>query len=396
MSRKLQALQAKRNRRLKTIGVLTICTAIAVVIGGLALRSRQDEAVKVWTQSQFIPTVKVIHLEHASSMTGLTLPGVVQAYYDAPIYARVPGYLKMWYQDIGARVKKGQVLATIDTPDLDQQLEQAKADLVTARAKLQLAKVTAARWQHLLKQDAVSMQESDEKTDDMAVKTAVVAAAQANVERLQAMEAFKQLTAPFDGIVTARKTDVGDLIVAGGDKGPELFAVADVHKLRVYVSVPQAYSAHLNPGIMAMLTVPEYPGQQFPALMVSSASAVSAQTGTVLVELSLDNTQGRINPGDYAEVHFKVPSSYARIRVPASALIFRAHGLQVATVGADDRAVLKKITIGHDDGAYVEVSSGLSVDDQVIDNPPDSLTNGEKVVVGHDLPSVRGHDHGRG
>ncbi len=396
MSRKLQALQAKRNRRLKTVGVLTICTAIAVVIGGLALRSRQDEAVKVWTQSQFIPTVKVIHLEHASSMTGLTLPGVVQAYYDAPIYARVPGYLKMWYQDIGARVKKGQVLATIDTPDLDQQLEQAKADLVTARAKLQLAKVTAARWQHLLKQDAVSMQESDEKTDDMAVKTAVVAAAQANVERLQAMEAFKQLTAPFDGIVTARKTDVGDLIVAGGDKGPELFAVADVHKLRVYVSVPQAYSAHLNPGIMAMLTVPEYPGQQFPALMVSSASAVSAQTGTVLVELSLDNTQGRINPGDYAEVHFKVPSSYARIRVPASALIFRAHGLQVATVGADDRAVLKKITIGHDDGAYVEVSSGLSVDDQVIDNPPDSLTNGEKVVVGHDLPSVRGHDHGRG
>ncbi len=396
MSRKLQALQAKRNRRLKTVGVLTICTAIAVVIGGLALRNRQNESVKAWTQAQFIPSVKVIHLKHASNMTNLTLPGVVEAYYDAPIYARVPGYLKMWYQDIGARVKKGQVLATIDTPDLDQQLEHAKADLVTARAKLQLAKVTAARWQHLLKQDAVSTQESDEKTDDMAVKTAVVAAAQANVERLQAMEAFKQLTAPFDGIVTARKTDVGDLIVAGGDKGPELFAVADVHKLRVYVSVPQAYSAHLTPGITAMLTVPEYPGQQFPALMVSSASAVSAQTGTVLVELSLDNTKGRINPGDYAELHFQVPSSYARIRVPASALIFRAHGLQVATVGADNRAVLKKITIGHDDGAYVEVSSGLSVDDLVIDSPPDSLSDGEKVVVGHDLPSVRGHDHGRG
>lgn len=396
MSRKLEALQAKRNRRLKTMGFLAICTAIVVVVSGLALRNRQDEAVKSWTQEQDIPTVKVIALEQGSTLSHLTLPGVVQAYYDAPIYARVPGYLKMWYQDIGARVKKGQVLAIIDTPDLDQQLEQAKADLVTERAKLQLAQVTAARWKRLLTQDAVSAQESDEKTDDMAVKTALVKAAQANVNRLQAMEAFKQLTAPFDGIVTARKTDIGDLIVAGGDKGPELFAVADVHKLRVYVSVPQAYSAHLTPGITAMLTLPEFPEHQFKAVMVSSASAVSSTTGTVLVEMSLDNSKGEINPGDYAEVHFDVPSSYVHIRVPSSALIFRAAGLQVATLGADNRVVLKKIRLARDDGAYVEVAAGLSVNDQIIDNPPDSLSNGEKVVVGHTLPVVRGRDHGRG
>jgi len=227
----------------------------------------------------------------------------------------------------------------------------------------------------------VSPQEADEKSGDMAAKTALVNAARADVDRLMALESFKNIVAPFDGVVTSRKTDIGALISAGGDSGPELFTVADVHKLRVYVRVPQSFSADIKPGMTASLSVPEYPGQSFTASLDSTADAVNDQSGTLLVELALDNASGTLKPGDYAEVHFKLPQGAASVQVPASALIFRQQGLQVATVGKDDHVVMKNIRIARDNGSYVDVADGLTAADRVIDSPPDSLAQGDVVRV---------------
>ena len=381
MSARLLELQGVTLQRLKLAGVIALLVAAALVATGMLSRRHDEDAVKAWTNVQAIPTVDVLTLAPGAASTALTLPGNVQAFYDAPIHARVSGYLKQWYQDIGAHVKAGQVLATIDTPELDQQLAQAKADLATAQANLSLAQVTSKRWQHLLTEDAVSPQEADEKSGDMAAKTALVNAARADVDRLMALESFKNIVAPFDGVVTSRKTDIGALISAGGDSGPELFTVADVHKLRVYVRVPQSFSADIKPGMTASLSVPEYPGQSFTASLDSTADAVNDQSGTLLVELALDNASGTLKPGDYAEVHFKLPQGAASVQVPASALIFRQQGLQVATVGKDDHVVMKNIRIARDNGSYVDVADGLTAADRVIDSPPDSLAQGDVVRV---------------
>lgn len=379
-------------RRLKYAGICALGVGALIVSVRIFAYIHQKDALAAWTDAQAIPTVDVMRADSGSVATTLVLPGNVQAYYEAPIHARVSGYLKQWYKDIGAHVKAGDVLATIDTPELDQQLEQAKADLATAEANQVLAKVTAARWKNLLAEDAVSAQEADEKNGDLDAKTALMNAAQANVERLEALESFKRIVAPFDGIVTSRKTDVGALIAAGENNGPELFTVADVHKLRVYVRVPQNYSARINAHASATLTVPEYPGESFDVKLLSSADAVNDQSGTVLVELETRNEGGRLKPGDYAEVHFTLAQTGTHLQIPSSAVIFRDQGTQVAVLGPGNHVVMRDIRIARDTGTEIEVASGLSPRDLVIDSPPDSLQQGDLVrISGSSNNALGGH-----
>jgi RND family efflux transporter MFP subunit len=366
---------------LKPAGVVGAALAVLIVAGGLVSRVSAGQDLKVRTEAEAVPTVNLIAPTLADGEQSLVLPGSVQAFYDAQIHARVSGYLKRWYQDIGAQVKAGQVLADIDTPELDQQLIQARANLATAVANQRLAQTTSKRWTSLLADDAVSRQEAEEKSGDLDAKTSLVKAAQADVQRLVALSAFKRITAPFDGVVTGRTTDIGALIAAGTPNDPGLFTVADVHRLRIYVKAPQAYSADVHPGMTAQLTVPEHPGQTFTATLVSTNGAVSDQTGTMLIELQIDNASGALKPGDYAQVRFILPPRVGTIRLPASALMFRRQGMAVATLGAGDRVVMKSITIARDLGTSVEIASGIAPTDRVIDSPPDSLTSGEVVRV---------------
>jgi RND family efflux transporter MFP subunit len=366
---------------LRLFGVAAVVVALAVVVGGLVLRHRDYSELRQWTEAQAIPTVEIIQPTTADLDPELVLPGDVEAFYEAPIYARVPGYVKQWYEDIGAHVKAGQVLAEIDTPDLDQQLEQTQADLATAQANEQLAKITAERWQSLLKRDAVARQDADEKMGDWQAKKALVAAAEANVRRLQAEENFKRIVAPFDGVVSARNTDVGALINVGSSSGPPLFSVADIHQMRIYMRVPQYYSADLVDGMDAELHVPQYPNEVFPAKLVTTSHQIAKESRTLLVELHADNKDGRLSPGTYAEVHVKLPGNATVLRIPTSALIFREHGLEVAVIGPDNKVVLKPIRVARDFGTEIEVMSGLSPSDRVIDSPPDSLAAGDVVQV---------------
>jgi RND family efflux transporter MFP subunit len=368
-------------RWLKPAGVSAAVVAALIVGAGLVSRTLQAQDLQRWTASEAVPTVSVVLPSGAAAGQTLVLPGQVQAFYDAPIHARVSGYLKAWYDDIGAHVKAGQVLAVIDTPDLDQQLEQAKADLATAQANQQLAKITADRWNGLLAQDAVSRQDAEDKNGDLAAKTALVKAAQANVDRLNALESFKRITAPFAGVVTARTTDIGDLITVGNVTDPGLFTVSDVHRMRIYVSVPQAFTAQIHSGQVVGMQVPEYPGRVFQATLVSTSEAIGEHTGALLAELQIDNADGALKPGDYAQVTFTLAAQPGAARLPASALIFRHDGMNVAVVGPGDRVVLKRITVAADLGADVEISAGLAPSDAVIDNPPDSIAPGELVRV---------------
>ena len=377
-----EVMQRRPRRWLKPAGLIGAGVAVLIVAAGLVSRVSANQNLKTWTEDQAIPTVSVIAPTSLNGAQDLVLPGAVQAFYDAQIHARVSGYLKRWYQDIGARVKSGQVLADIDTPELDQQLAQAQANLATAAANRRLAQTTATRWTSLLADDAVSRQEAEEKSGDLDAKTSLVKAAQADVQRLRALEAFKRITAPFDGMVTGRTTDIGALIAAGAPNDPGLFTVADVHRLRIYVKVPQSYSADVHPGAAVTLTVPEHPGQTFTATLVSTNGAVSDQSGTMLAELQIDNASGALKPGDYAQVHFSLPPTAGAIRLPASALMFRRQGMAVATVGPNGRVLMKPVTIASDLGASVEIASGLSPSDRVIDNPPDSLADGEVIRIG--------------
>jgi membrane fusion protein, multidrug efflux system len=369
--------------RLKLLGFAVLCVAVATIVFGVHQRSRQYEQLTKWTAAQAVPSVAIIRPTPLSGGHALQLPGTLEAYYNAPIYARVPGYLKKWYVDIGTPVASGQVLATIDTPDLDQELLQAQARLNSALAEQALAKITAGRWAALLRQDAVSRQDSDEKAGDLAAKSAMVAAAQADVQRLEALTSFRQVRAPFAGVVTARKTDIGDLINAGAGVGSssELFDVADLHELRLYVSVPQGDSANLGRGLTAHITVPQYAGRTWTAKLVGTSDSVSAATGTVLLELMVDNSDLALHPGDYAQVSLTVPAAPGSedFRVPATALLFGHHGMEVGTLGLDNRVVMRHIQISHDLGDAVDVSAGLSGRDSIIDSPPDSLKAGEVV-----------------
>jgi RND family efflux transporter MFP subunit len=318
----------------------------------------------------------------------------VEADDNAVIHARVSGYLKHWYVDIGAPVREGQVLADIDTPELDQQLEQAKANMATAVANQGLAKTTAERWTNLLARDAVSKQETDEKTGDYAAKTALVQAARADVDRLNAMESFKRIVAPFDGVVTARNTDIGQLIAAGNPADPGLFTVAKVRRLRIYVHVPQAYSARIKAGEVADLTVPEYPGRVFQATVATTSGAIGAQSGAILVELQRDNADNALKPGEYTQATFAMPGDKGAILLPSSALLLRPDGMTVAVLDPQDRVMLKTVKLQRDMGATVEIANGVAANDRVVNNPPDSLETGEQVRASLPVAAASGKQEG--
>ena len=364
---------------LKIAGVVALLIALAVAGEGIWQRDASERKLVSWTDAQAIPTVATVRPVAEETTEPLVLPGDINAWYEAPIYARVDGYLKTWYTDIGAQVKAGQVLAVIDTPDLDQRLDQAQHDLASAVANWKLAEVTARRWSGLLKSGSVSQQSVDEKVAEAVALKAKVAAAQANVDRLDALESFKRLTAPFDGVVTARRTDIGALINAGSARGPELFAVADLHKMRVYVRVPQSYSAKITRGMHATLKLPQYPGRVFDATVLTTSNAINPQSRTVLVELVAENLDHKLWPGTYAGVTFHIPPDPHVLQIPASALIFQSEGLQVAVLGADNKVQIRSVTVGRNYGTRVEILSGLTPDDRVIDSPPDSIEAGEVV-----------------
>jgi multidrug efflux system membrane fusion protein len=384
------ARRPSRRSLIVAAGVAIGLAAVIVVIG-LFGRAREATRTEAWTNTQSIPVVSLVSPTPRAGGETLVLPGNLQAYYNAPIYSRVSGYVHAWYQDIGARVRAGQLLATIDTPELDQQLIQARANLASAQADMQLAGTTEQRWVKLLAQDAVSKQETDEKTGDLAVKTARVNSARADVDRLLALKGFSRIVAPFDGVVTARRTDVGALINAGSGASTttELFDVAKVDQLRLYVSVPQSDSALMRTGVTATLSVPEFPGRTFPATLTTTANAVSDRTGTLLVELLVNNAGQVLKAGDYAEVKFNTSSAAATstLLVPSSALLFRKSGMEAAVVGDKETVHLRPVKVGRDLGGVIEVIAGLSPSDRVVDNPPDSLAEGQLVRVVHPVPA---------
>jgi RND family efflux transporter MFP subunit len=368
--------------QLRRAGVVVAIIAGVVMAAGIGLRLHAQTNVRQWTEEQAIPTVSLVSPQTRAISQELVLPGTLRAYFDAPIYARVPGYLKHWYVDIGAHVRAGELLAEIETPELDQQIKQAEADLATAKANENLAQTTAQRWQHMLTSESVSKQEADEKVGSYAAKRADLDAAQANFERLRQMGAFKRIVAPFDGIVTARNTDVGALINAGaGGNGQELFRVADMHAARIYVDVPQTDTARIHVGMTAQLQIPERPGVFVPAKVADLSNAIRESSGTMEVELMADNQEGQLLPGEYAEVHFLIPSLKGVFSLPTTALLFRQEGLQVATADASNHIVLKDIHLARENGAVVEVNAGISATDRVVDNPPDAIQNGEAVRI---------------
>ncbi len=366
-------------RRIRRYVLILVILAVLLGVWGVVSRVLAHAALARESAQNSVTTVVTVKPTRSAEGESLVLPGVVQAYIEAPIYARTNGYLKTWYTDIGTPVKKGQLLAEIETPEVDQQLRQAEADLATARANEALAETTNKRWQTLLATESVSKQDADEKAGDAAAKKAAAESAAANVARLKELESFKRVLAPFDGVVTARNTDIGALINAGQSAGTELFRVADTHKLRIYVQVPEQYASSTAPGLAADLTFTEHPGRHFVAQTVRTANALDPTLKTLQVELQLDNPRNELFPGAYAEVHFKLPSEAATLRLPANTVVFRAQGLQVATVDASHHVVLKNIVQGRDFGNTIEILSGISGEDAVVLNPPDSITDGMQV-----------------
>jgi RND family efflux transporter MFP subunit len=377
-------------RRLRLVGGAIALLAVGIVAHGMVTRTAQNSRLQQLTEAQAVPTVAIVTPANAQDHASLDLPGRLEAYIRAPIYARVPGYLKSWKHDIGDRVKAGDVLAEIDTPDLDQQLAQARADLSVAQANAKLAQISAERWQSLANTDAVAKQDVDQRTFTLNANIAQVKAAQANVDRLVAEAGFKHLIAPFNGIVTARDTDIGALINVGAAGGAELFVVSETSKLRVYLNVPQNYVPSVPPGTKATIRVPEHPDKTYSGTVEASAQAVNASTGTTLMQLIVDNSAGEMMPGDYAGIHLQIADVSQVLRVPSSALIFDAKGLSIATVDASNHVLLKPVSIARDLGAVVEISSGLSPNDRVIENPPDGIGTGAAVRLAG-APAVGGN-----
>ncbi len=366
--------------RIRRYILIAICVALVLAAWGILSRLYARIALERTAADAALFNVATVHPSRGPGTDLLVLPGTVQAFYEAPIYARTNGYLRVWYTDIGASVKKGQLLAEIDTPEIDQQLRQAQADLATAQANYQLARTTNERWQGLLATESVSKQDADERAGDAAAKAAAEQSAAANLARLKDLESFKRVLAPFDGVVTQRSTDVGALINAGEAPGSALFRVADTHRLRIYTSVPQSYASQIHTGLSAALVFADRPGRQFEAQVSSTARALDASSRTLQVELQIDNTRGELLPGSYSEVHFDLHGS-STLRVPVNAVLFRSQGLLVATVDKTSHAHLRPITQGRDFGKEIEVLSGLEPDDTLIVNPPDSLSEGMEVRV---------------
>ena len=365
---------------LKRWGIIAAVAAVVIAVLGIAIRLWQDHETAQWTDDQAVPTVQVLTLKGGKTGATLNLPGDVQAFTNAPIYAQVSGYVRKWYVDIGARVKKGQLLAELDIPDIAGQAAAGRANLVNAQAAQQLSASTATRWKALFAQGAVARQDLDTKNADLESKNAAVAAARANLFSLSSQEGFRRLTAPFDGVVTSRSIDNGALVTVGNSATP-LFTVADQSRLRIYVRVPQNYASYIRPGMEVSFTVPQYPARTFKATLAASAGAVASATGTVLVQFALDNRDGVLQPGAYAEVKFPLPSGADGIHVPATALMFRDEGMQVAVVDGGGHVHLKTVKVLRDMGAAVDVAGGVSRADRIIDNPPDSLREGDLVRV---------------
>jgi RND family efflux transporter MFP subunit len=359
--------------------ILVLCIAYAVFEGIHSRVEAKAELRQVATNSA-IPSVNVIFPKGGGGAEEIELPGNTQAFTDTPIYARTSGYVKDWYVDIGARVKQGQLLAVIETPELDQQLRQAKADLKNAEANLQLADITATRWQNLLKTDSVSHQEADQAISNLHSKQALVDSSRANVERLEQLQSFERIIAPVDGVITARNTDIGALIQADTTAPKEIFHLSAIQQLRIFVPVPEVYAPSVKTGDRVAVTLDAFPGQKFGGTLVRNANSIDSTSRTLNVEVDVDNSSGRLMPGAYAFVHFKVPARNGAVTIPSNTLLFRTEGLRVGVV-RHSRVALVPITIGQDYGEAVEVLSGLDARDAVIVNPSDSLANGAQVQV---------------
>jgi membrane fusion protein, multidrug efflux system len=368
-------------RKLGIFGVVALIGAGLIVATGIRAREESGSKLKEWTDNQAVPSVAVALPNARALNPTIDLPGRLEAYSRAPIFARVSGYLKSWSVDIGAKVRAGQVIAEIEAPDLDQQLLQARADLASQESSAKLSEATLTRRKTLVASNFVSAQEIDERTADLANKKAAVNSGQANVERLEALAGYKKITVPFDGVVTARETDVGALINAGGGAGPAMFVVSDITKLRVYVNVPQNYVPSIKIGAKAVITMPEYPNRTFDATVEASSQSVEVSSGTTRMQLALDNSGGELMPGGYANVRLSLQRDTVPLHIPASALIFNQNGLRIATVGPDDRVLFKTITIARDLGKEIELASGLAADDRIIIAPPDGLADGDQVRV---------------
>jgi len=369
------------SRKPRALGAIAAFVMIAAAGWGIVSRHQAGTVLKEATETAAVPVVGTVVPKTGEAVTELVLPGTVQAFVDSPIYARTGGYLKSFKADIGAQVRRGQVLAEIDTPEIDDQLRQAEAELVTAKANQTIAQSTAARWLALVATDSVTRQETDEKVADAKAKDAVVASAAANVSRLRELQRFSHVVAPFDGIISARKTDVGSLINAGSGQGVELFHMVDRSVLRIYVQVPQSYAAMVSIGQTAQLKFAQFPGRNFPAKLVRTADAIDPAARTLTVEFQVDNSKGELLPGSYTEVHFTTPVATKALRVPINALIFRGQGLQVAKVGSDGKVAIVPVILGRDMGIEVELTDGVAPDDQIILNPPDSLIDGQTVRI---------------
>jgi len=365
------------------IAIIAVLTVVGLIVSGILPRIQARASLHRETREMAIASVTVIHPTRAPASSEIVLPANVQAFIDAPIYARTNGYLKKWYVDIGSRVKTGQLLAEIDTPEVNQALGQARADLSTAEANLNLSRITADRYRDLLKTDSVSKQDADNAAGDYAAKQAIVHSAEANVRRLEDLQSFQKIYAPFTGVITARNTDIGALIDSGavGGTRTELFHIVQPERLRVYVNVPEAYSQAAKPGLTADLTLAEFPGRRFPGKLVRTANAIDTTTRTLLVQIDVDNPTGTLLSGAYAEVHLKLPGANSSLILPVNTLLFRSEGLRVATVPDGQHAELKPVTLGHDFGSEVEVVAGLNGDDTVIINPPDSVISGQAVRI---------------
>ncbi|MBA0083870.1 MAG: efflux RND transporter periplasmic adaptor subunit [Acidobacteria bacterium Pan2503] len=376
--------ESPRNRISRVFTVLFFLVIMLVILGGVTLfeRRAQYQALANETESLAIPTVAVIHPAAEASQEDLVLPGTLQAYVESPIYARTNGYLQKWYHDIGSRVQKGNLLADIDTPEVDQQLSQARADLSTAKANAHLSEITATRYAELIKTDGVSKQEVDNAVGDLEAKKATVESSEANVRRLEELESFKHIYAPFSGYITKRNVDTGTLINAGnGGSSQQLFVLSQIDPIRVYLSVPETYAPSIHAGLGSFLELTQYPGQKFEGKVVRTAESIDTATRTLLTEVDVPNHNGALLPGGYAQVHLQVKVSATRLSVPVNALLFRSEGLRAAVVDANHKVHLRALTIGRDYGTSLEVLQGLEESDWIVLNPADSLDEGEEVRV---------------
>jgi RND family efflux transporter MFP subunit len=386
---KAGAAKRGRSRRVGLIVVTAFfCAGFAVLIfSGILSRLNAEKKLEGTVKANAIPVVTVVHPEATSKAQEIELPGTTQAFTEAPIYARTSGYLKKWYLDIGAHAKQGQLLAEIETPELDQQLEQAQNDLKTAQANLQLADVTMNRWVYLLKSNVISKQETDQAVSDFNAKQSTAHSAEANVHRLEKLQEFERVYAPFDGVITARDTDIGALVQNGNSPGQkDLFRLAAIDKLRVYVAVPEVYAAAAKSGETVALTLDAFPGETFPGTIVRNSNSIDLTSRTLNVEVDVDNPTGRLLPGAYAFVHLRIPGAAGAVTIPTNALLFRAEGLRVAVVH-DGEVKLVPITVGHDYGSTVEVTSNLAAKDAVIADPSDSIMEGARVEIVEPSPA---------